>query len=60
MAAEDPKSECATQEEITAKAEKVAVNLYYRYLYFDSNTYGQTLPDGVVKYQYKPFLKDIG
>jgi len=40
VAAADPENECATQEEITAKADRVGVYMYYRYLYFDSDIYG--------------------
>jgi len=36
----DPGRECASQEEITDKADKLAVDLYFRYFYFDSGTYG--------------------
>ena len=49
VTAEDPQRECASQEEITNKADKVAADLYYRYLYFNSDTYGKNKPNGFVK-----------
>lgn len=49
VASKDPEKECASQEEITEKADKVSVVFYYRYLYFDSDIYGQTEPNGVVQ-----------
>lgn len=60
VAAEDPENECASQEEIDEKADKVSVSMYYKYFYFDSDIYGQKEPNGVVKYQYKPLLKEFG
>jgi hypothetical protein len=60
VASSDPENECEPQEAITAKADRVGVYMYYRYYYFNSDTYGKKSADSVVKYQYKPMLKDIG
>lgn len=60
MVAENPEEECAPQEEITEKADKVGIYLYFKNYYFDSNDFENLEPKSVVDYQYKPLLKDIG